>query len=108
MIAKAVSESSEQFNLLKTARDSEILLTEKLTTALQKVIELINKRLNELTDEDIESLSLKNLPPLARLVSEGLGVLQQSHDRLTGFGLLVKEIESMGVSGNHEGHDSQD
>ncbi len=94
-VAQVVQAQQHNYDLLKEARDAEILLTVELRNALEKVIGVISKRLEHMSDEEMENLAIRHLSPLLKVVGEGLGIVQLSHDRFTGYGLLIKELEAI-------------
>lgn len=94
-IDRAVQAQQENHDLLQEARDAEILLTAELRDALEQVIGIIKKRLDCMTEDEIEELAVRHLSPLLKIVGDGLGILQQSHDRLTGYGMMLKELENI-------------
>ena len=94
-VDRAVQAQKENFDLLQEARDAEILLTVELRDALEKVIGIIKKRLDTMSEVEIEELAIRHLSPLLKIVGDGLSILQTSHDRMTGYGMLIKELESI-------------
>lgn len=94
-VDRAVQAQSENFDLLQEARDAEILLTSQLRDALERLIEVINTRLEGLTEKEIEDMAIRHLSPLLKVFGDGVGMLQNSHDRLTGYGTMIKELEAI-------------
>lgn len=94
-VDRAINAQKENYDLLQEARDAEILLTVELRDALEKVISIIKTRLDCMDKQEIEELAVRHLSPLLKIVGDGLGILQSSHDRLSGYGLLMKELEAI-------------
>lgn len=94
-VNRAINAQRENYDLLQEARDAEILLTVELRDALEKVISIIKTRLDCMDKQEIEELAVRHLSPLLKIVGDGLGILQSSHDRLSGYGLLMKELEAI-------------
>ena len=94
-VERALNAEAENYDLLKDARDAEILLTSELKEALEKIIGMLLERLDGMEQQEINDLAIRHLGPLMKVVSDGLGVLQNSHDRLTGYAQLCAELESV-------------
>lgn len=94
-VDRAVQSQQENFDLLQEARDAEILLTVELREALEKVIAIIKRRLNSMSEDEVDELAVRHLSPLLKIVGDGLTILQTSHDRMTGYGMLIRELEAI-------------
>lgn len=91
----AISERQENFDLISEARDAELLLTAELRESLEKLIGIIKRRLDVMSESEIDQLALRHLSPLLKVFSDGIGILQSSHDRLTGYGQLMRQLEEI-------------
>lgn len=98
-VIRAISERKENFDLITEARNAELLLTAELRDALEQIILVIKQRLEAMTEEERDGLAIRHLSPLLKCYSDGIGILQNCHDRLTGYGMLIKELESIIESG---------
>lgn len=94
-VFEAIQAENENFDLLQEAREAEILLTVELRDALEKTVEVVKRRLNGMSEDEMDEMPIRNISPLLKLVSDGLATLQSSHDRLTGYGVIIKEMESI-------------
>ena len=94
-IDEAVQAQQQNYNLLLDARESEMILTAELRESLEKVIAIIKERLESMEEEEIKDLPLRLLSPLIKCFADGFDLVQRSHDRLTGYGLLIKQLEDI-------------
>jgi hypothetical protein len=77
---------------LETARADEELLMVQLREVLERFAKILETRLESLSDDDIKELPIRLLPAFFSSFTDGINNLQAAHDRLTGYGLLVKEL----------------
>lgn len=94
-VEQAIAARSENFDLIQEARDAELLLTAELRESLEKLIGIVRRRLDAMSESEIDSLAIRHLSPLLKCFSDGINILQSSHDRLTGYGQLMRELESI-------------
>ena len=71
--------------------DREAPLIAKLETMLEKLGGILNDRLATL-EAEIDDIPIRSLPPLLRAYCEGVQLLQQSHDRASGYELISREL----------------
>lgn len=90
IVVESVNDAS--IEILENARDDELVLMVELREALEQMARVIGARLKNMTDDEISELPTRLIPTFLNSFTDGLGSLQTAHDRLTGYGLLLKEL----------------
>lgn len=89
------SATDSTVEVLQNARDDELILMVELREALEQMARVIGTRLKTMTDDEISELPTRLIPTFLNSFTDGLGSLQGAHDRLTGYGLILKELSGI-------------
>ncbi len=89
VVATAMPENLDLFEQIPAQESS---LIDDLESVLNKLSELLLKRLEGVSEQDIADLPLRLIPSFVRAFTDGLEALQQAHDRHSGYALVVDEL----------------
>ena len=78
--------------VLENVRDDEIILMTELRETLEAVVRVVRIRIKHLDETEISQLPVRLIPTFLNCFADGLGTLQNAHDRLSGYSLLMKEL----------------
>ncbi|MGG6242848.1 hypothetical protein ACQ4N7_29990 [Nodosilinea sp. AN01ver1] len=92
-----LSQKFEQYSieLLENARRDEELLMVQLREILEKFAKILETRLESLSEGDMAEIPVRLLPSFFSSFTDGIANLQAAHDRLTGYGILTRELNNI-------------
>lgn len=94
-VVEALSSQAENMQALELAKESEIILATELRELLERLSEVIGKRLSNLDDDEISEIPIRLLPTLFNAFTQGIETLQTGHDRLSGYKLILDELSKI-------------
>lgn len=93
--AKAIA-SGEDVSYCEVYRlipERERELVQRLETMLDKLADVLVNRLETLSEDEIAELPTRLLAQMMKTYFDGLGVLQQTHDRASGYEMVLNDLE---------------
>lgn len=78
---------------LEEYRDTELVLLAGLAEKLEKMSEILDERLKTIKLNEVRDIPVRIVPQLLKSFTDGLSVLQSSHDRISGYHTLLAEVE---------------
>jgi transcriptional regulator with XRE-family HTH domain len=95
----------ENLDLFEQIPDSESDLIAELQAIVAKLSSTVLKRLEALTDDEIEEIPTRLIPSFVKAFTDALETLQQANDRRSGYDLVVTELGKIleAKSGNRKG-----
>lgn len=70
----------------------EAPLVRELEIMMRRLSEIVVARLQSVTDDDVQEMPLRLIPTFFRAYVDGLNLLQEIHDRESGYDLVVAEL----------------
>jgi AcrR family transcriptional regulator len=95
----------ENLDLFEQIPASESALIAELQAIVAKLSSTVLKRLEALTDDEIEEIPTRLIPSFVKAFTDALETLQQANDRHSGYALVVDELGKIleAKSGNRKG-----
>jgi hypothetical protein len=94
-LVEAITKQKENLELIKAAEEDELLITADLQELIEKMLGILKKRLDGLGESEIQDIPIRLISPLMGVVIDATKLLQTSNDRLTGYGVVLAEIEKI-------------
>ena len=86
------SGGDSNIEILQNARDDELVLMAELREALEAMVMVLGTRLKSMSEDEINELPVRLIPTFLNSFTEGFSNLQGAHDRLSGYGLILREL----------------
>jgi len=88
-----IDPASADFYKLIPQRESQLL--GKLEAIVEQLGQVVSERIEMMDKGEIEDIPVRLLPSFVKAFSEGVKHLQDSHDRLSGYSIVIDELTKL-------------